>query len=974
MVFTIDEINRRTDLLPNITLGYTIHDTCNNVGVALESALNMSRPIEDVLMMNNDIISNSNDNNNNNKISNSINETCQCNRTSKSIIGLVGDAASGTTMKVASIMSATYTPQISYSSTSTDLSSKHFYPSFLRTIPPDNYQAFFIVDILTHFDWKYINLVARDDDYGRVGVSQLLPRLKHYNICIAVHETFDIPTDKERTRNVIARLKEEKQARVIVLWGQWEDAEVIFTEAEAQKLHGRTWIATEAYGSSSRLFKFPPNVVQGLLGIIPVRPIYQPFVDHLQTMGPNTSDQNPWLDEYWTQNPQNCTYITNTDPRKYVCPNKMQNLSKLPPNKYVNVIHAVYALAHSLNNMLERNKINKHSSLAYDLFTTGKYLDFVRNVSFIGKGSRVQFNEWGNPMVAHYSLTNLQHDHNSNQFTFKEVATWSCQTDENCMSPSYSIKTSNPSNIEFDNMSQIQFANMSLITPQSSCRENCTPGWFGKVFADRPCCWTCLKCPKSEVQPEYSKETCIKCQANSVPNLNQTKCIPPQILYFKAWKASGIILVVLTTLAALSILATGGLFHKHRETPVVKAANVNLSYTQLVSMMLTLGMPCLYIIHHTNDFLCGIRLFYFVTFHSLTITVVFTKADRLLKIFRASQEGMLTRHSHLRSNKYQFITVAILTFIGLMICAILYSVLKPDVIAIQNYDNTLDTTTIEYHCSNSYNTILLVLIGYTFIIAAVCGVYAFLARKLPEDYNEAKYTSFSMFTFCLLWVMFVPLYYSSNKNSMRSEIFCYISFISVLVIFVPMYVPKVYVVLFSPQKNTKEAFRKKMSKAMSVTTFNNSELQFHRGPFNEIPDITSRSDSSTPMSQTRTSTCSQGVSPTGSQGVRASRTSICSQGIGASPAINGRVRTSTCSQGMGTSPSANHKMSSPRVFNVSPKVHHHDENDCAKDMKQTPRLSLNGVPFTIAENERIISYKNSGYKYESEVSCHYNEI
>lgn len=42
MAFTIDEINRNSHLLPNITLGYSLYDNCATLGVGFSAALSLA--------------------------------------------------------------------------------------------------------------------------------------------------------------------------------------------------------------------------------------------------------------------------------------------------------------------------------------------------------------------------------------------------------------------------------------------------------------------------------------------------------------------------------------------------------------------------------------------------------------------------------------------------------------------------------------------------------------------------------------------------------------------------------------------------------------------------------------------------------------------------------------------------------------------------------------------------------------------
>ena len=46
----------------------------------------------------------------------------------------------------------------------------------------------------------------------------------------------------------------------------------------------------------------------------------------------------------------------------------------------------------------------------------------------------------------------------------------------------------------------------------------------------------------------------------------------------------------------------------------------------------------------------------------------------------------------------------------------------------------------------------------------VCTVYAVLTRKIPEAFNESKHIGFTMYTTCIIWLAFVPIYFSTANN------------------------------------------------------------------------------------------------------------------------------------------------------------------------------------------------------------------
>jgi len=66
--------------------------------------------------------------------------------------------------------------QISFFSTSTELSNRDRYPFFLRTIPSDVNQAQAMVELVRMFHWTYVSVVYEESSYG------IQVRLCHWTI------------------------------------------------------------------------------------------------------------------------------------------------------------------------------------------------------------------------------------------------------------------------------------------------------------------------------------------------------------------------------------------------------------------------------------------------------------------------------------------------------------------------------------------------------------------------------------------------------------------------------------------------------------------------------------------------------------------------------------------------------------------------------------------------------------------------
>lgn len=72
---------------------------------------------------------------------------------------------------------------------------------------------------------------------------------------------------------------------------------------------------------------------------------------------------------------------------------------------------------------------------------------------------------------------------------------------------------------------------------------------------------------------------------------------------------------------------------------------------------------------------------------------------------------------------------------------------------------------------------------YNMILITICTVYAVKTRKIPENFNESKFIGFTMYTTCIIWLAFIPIYFGTgNSYEVRSlisfEFFIFILFLS----------------------------------------------------------------------------------------------------------------------------------------------------------------------------------------------------
>jgi len=109
---------------------------------------------------------------------------------------------------------------------------------------------------------------------------------------------------------------------------------------------------------------------------------------------------------------------------------------------------------------------------------------------------------------------------------------------------------------------------------------------------------------------------------------------------------------------------------------------------------------------------------------------------------------------------------------------------------------------------------------YNAALILVSTVYAVKTRKIPENFNESKFIGFTMYTTCIIWLAFVPIYFGTgNANETQITTLCVAISLSASVTLVCLYSPKVYIIVFQPDKNIRgkvymgSTFKKQSSSA-----------------------------------------------------------------------------------------------------------------------------------------------------------------
>uniref|UniRef100_A0A3B4CGU3 G-protein coupled receptors family 3 profile domain-containing protein n=1 Tax=Pygocentrus nattereri TaxID=42514 RepID=A0A3B4CGU3_PYGNA len=365
MEFTIHEINNRTDLLPGITLGFQIHDSCSELTNGMEPFFN---------------------------------DTDSCSKSASAAVpAVVGESNSTPSVAL-----------VSPYSTCACLSDKTQYPSYFRTVPSDDHQATAMAKLVKYFGWTWIGAVRSDTDYGNYGMASFLKAAQEEGICVEYSESYyrTQPRSKlERVANVIRR----STARVIVTVIHVGDLKFLLEELSRQPLPPLQWVGSY-WITDPDILRF--NMCAGAIGFGIPRSVIPGLREFLLDLSPAQAMKSPLLTEFW-ESSFSCSLKRKTgsfvgarecDGSEDIraLQNPYTDTSQL---RVTNMVYkSTYAVAHAIHGVICNDTQCDKSAK----FTPWQILNQLKSVNFTTKnGYQVTFDSKGDP-VADFELINWQ--------------------------------------------------------------------------------------------------------------------------------------------------------------------------------------------------------------------------------------------------------------------------------------------------------------------------------------------------------------------------------------------------------------------------------------------------------------------------------------------------------------------------------------------------------------------------------------
>ncbi|XP_010157596.1 PREDICTED: metabotropic glutamate receptor 1, partial [Eurypyga helias] len=501
------------------------------------------------------------------------------------------------------------------------------------------------------------------------------------------------------------------------------------------------------------------------------------FDDYYLKLRLDTNTRNPWFPEFWQHRFQ-CRIpghpLENPNFQKNCTGNETLEENYVQDSKMGFVINAIYAMAHGLQNM--------HHSLcpgyvglcdAMKPIDGSKLLEFLLKSSFIGvSGEEVWFDEKGDA-PGRYDIMNLQYIE-PNRYDYVLIGTW------------------HEGVLNIDDY-RIQMNKSGMV--RSVCSEPCLKGQIKVIRkGEVSCCWICTACKENEfVQDEF---TCKACELGWWPNADLTGCEPIPVKYLQWSNIESIVAVVFSCLGILVTMFVTLIFVLYRDTPVVKSSSRELCYIILAGIFLGYVCPFTLIAKPTTTS-CYLQRLLVGLSSAMCYSALVTKTNRIARILAGSKKKICTRKPRFMSAWAQVVIASILISVQLTLVVTLI-ILEPPM-PILSYPSIKEV----YLICNTSNLGVVAPVGYNGLLIMSCTYYAFKTRNVPANFNEAKYIAFTMYTTCIIWLAFVPIYFGSNYKIITT---CFAVSLSVTVALGCMFTPKMYIIIAKPERNVRSAF------------------------------------------------------------------------------------------------------------------------------------------------------------------------
>ncbi|XP_048191040.1 vomeronasal type-2 receptor 116-like [Perognathus longimembris pacificus] len=774
LTFAVEEINKNPAFLHNVTLGFDVSS------VQFEAWKQFKNPFMSLF-------------------GNYNSPNYSCMRERKSIAVLTGPSGL-TSAQLGTLLDLYRFPQLTFGPFDQALSDHNKFPALYQMAQKDTSMATAMVSLLLHYRWNWVGLLTLEDENGLWILPALKEEMAKNRVCIAFELT--IPNYAMSLKFMVVNEQINKSsANVLIIYVDNESLLHLMICIEQYFIKGKVFIMNSQLDFTTRRRYFLLGSFHVPLLFSHHHPEVSGFAEFVKAVNPSTYPEDFFLARLWFLS-FNCSDSESDCVTWENCPHDA-SLDWLPGHTFdmtmsgdsYNIYNAVYAVAQALHEMLlHQTEVQTIGNTKGMVPSPAQLLPFLKNTQFQNPVGDQVILDNKRKLEAEYDIVNIWnfpqgldlkvkigkfspfalHDH---QLSLSEdLVEWAIETTE----PVHSV-----------------------------CSESCGPG-FRKSHQEgkAACCFDCTPCSENEMANGTDMEQCVKCPDHQYANTQRIRCCLKAASFLAYGEPLGMALACMALGLSTLTAAVLGVFVKHHNTPIVKANNQALSYILLLSLIFCFLCSLLFI-GHPNTVTCILQQTTFGVVFTVAVSAVLAKTVTVVLAFKVTSPMRRMRWL-LVSGAPNFI-IPICTLIQTTLCGIWLGTSPP----------FIDTDTYSEHghviilCNKGSLTAFYCVLGYLGSLALASFTVAFLARNLPDTFNEAKFLTFSMLVFCSVWLTFLPVYHSAKGKVMVAvEVFSILA--SSAGLLGCIFVPKCYIILIRPDINCVHGFRDRKCSGMYV--------------------------------------------------------------------------------------------------------------------------------------------------------------
>ncbi|KAI9538758.1 hypothetical protein NQZ68_012411 [Dissostichus eleginoides] len=780
MTFAIKEINHRSDLLPHLKLGFHIRDSCDDIPVSLSAALLLVNGQPDVGTRAESVNRDKGLERNSHQ-----NLSCAVAQTVSPVI--IGDAASGVSMALLKTLGSFHIPLVSYFASCSCLSNQKEFPTFMRTMPSDAFQIRALARLVSYFGWTWVGVIGVESDYARFAIQLFLKESVKYGVCASYTHFYPVGLSQQALDELLDVIQ-MSSSKVIINFSSESEMQGILREVRYRNITSLQWIASEAWATAKSLWKKFGDLLTGTLGFAIRRADVIPGLkQHLTSVRPSNINESAFLAEFWEEL-FNCRLNGSVNNHSHggvdhlnrlLCKGTEDLKDVYSPYSDVtqlrvsyNVYKSVYLVAHALEDM-SNCKVGQGPFLnrtCADLKNVKPWqlIHYMKRANFSALGEKVNFDENGDP-IAYYDLMNWQRRPDGSLHLVKAGF--------------YDASTPDGRSLVI-NESVIQWP-VGKQAFQSVCSVSCPPGSrIARRKGEPICCFDCVPCAEGEVPSVWDQF----CPLHLMPP-GQDSSGPNG---FQVYTATTVNFPGELTYAGIKVIQTAQNISMLKD---IQSANVTPKAVWRSMHVQTVGLPMKvrgqrkHKKRENNRKQLSSELLAFITGVSL---------KRIKTVMEASDREAPSRDTTVKAipiGSWYGSTKRLVDFMGggstccypglaanplvasqafqsvcsvscppgaciarrkgepiccfdcvpcaegeVIICLIWLLTSPPHA----NNNNTDHSAVIIIECVTGSEIGFWCVLGYISILACMCLLMAFFARKLPDNFNEAKFITFSM--------------------------------------------------------------------------------------------------------------------------------------------------------------------------------------------------------------------------------------